>query len=254
MAEPAAPFTLALPPLPTRVLCGDVSYHACVPSTQDLALATTQDGAVFVADAQTGGRGRRHTPWASAAGLGLWVSVVLTGPPDGLPMAAALAVRDAAAPAARLEVRWPNDLYLGGRKVAGVLVERRNGHNALGIGFNVSHREADFPAALRNVATSLALGTGCEWDRGPLLYRLLCALDVYLVRLRAGGHAAVHAAWAEACGLAGCTVTRDGMTGRVAEIAADGALWIETDCGRRRIDHGAVRVLHDAPDTTVQEV
>lgn len=254
MPEPVAPFTLALPPLATQVLRSTVSYHACVSSTQDLALAAREDGAVYVADAQTGGRGRRHTPWASAPGRGLWLSVGLAGPPDGLPMAAALAVRDAAAPEAQLEVRWPNDLYLAGGKLAGVLVERRRGHNALGIGLNVLHTAADFPPALRSTATSLAHATGQPWERGALLHRLLVALDVYLVRLRAGGHAAVHAAWAEACDLAGRFITRDGIAGRVVDIAPDGALWVETEAGHRRIDHGAVRVVHDARTTTAQEV
>lgn len=140
-------------------------------STNDDALAAAKSGAphgaVFGAETQTRGRGRRGSEWVSSPGAGLWFSVLLrpelsaeSGP--GLALCAGLAVRAAVATrvTASTLVKWPNDVLTGGRKLAGILVESqisgaKLGSVVMGIGINVTQRA--FPDSLSNIATSLAL-------------------------------------------------------------------------------------------------
>lgn len=218
-----------------------VAHLGAVASTNDLALAARQDGAVFVADTQTAGRGRRGRTWESRPGLGLWFSVALAGPPDGLNFAAPLALRDALAPGAAPALRWPNDLMLDGRKVGGILIEHRAGWTALGVGLNVAHAAEDFAPALRPAATSLALATGRAWDRWAVLRRALDALDRGVRALRAGGAAPAREAWFDALGIAGRPFARGGVAGVVAGVADNGALIL-------RGDDGAARVLQSDPE------
>src|SRR5687768_13084564 len=110
MPEVTTPFKLELPPLYTEIAGNWVVFYDEVASTQQEALKSRMDGAVFVADAQTQGRGRLGRSWLSQRGKGLWFSVALQGPAKGLNFAGALAVRNAARPSAYLELKWPNDL------------------------------------------------------------------------------------------------------------------------------------------------
>lgn len=248
MAKTAPTWSLELPPLHTEAVGSWVCFYDKADSTQALARAQRLDGAVFVADTQRAGRGCHGRPWHSAPGLGLWFSVSLAGPPAGLTWAGALAVRDAAWPAARLDVKWPNDLLLGGRKVAGVLVEHKDGWNALGIGVNVLHGEADFPEALRAEAGSLQQLTGTAWDRARLLADILHELDLAVTALRGGGIGALHARWVRTLGIAGRRVRGPGAEGRVTGVDRDGALLLETDAGPARIIKGPLEYL-DGPES-----
>jgi BirA family biotin operon repressor/biotin-[acetyl-CoA-carboxylase] ligase len=193
-------------PLPGLQILQGVSWIPQAESTNSLALAAREDGLVIVADAQTAGRGQHGRRWASAAGLGLWFSVCLRGAPQGLNFAAPLAVRDALAPFAPMNIKWPNDVLHEGRKLCGVLVEHRAGWTALGIGINVNHLREDFPEALQHTATSLA-----QWRGGdtPVLFR----------------------AWAEACAIMGQPVDRAGITGVAEGLREDGALMVRTGAG-----------------------
>jgi BirA family biotin operon repressor/biotin-[acetyl-CoA-carboxylase] ligase len=217
-------------------------------STNRLALECGEDGVVFVADAQTAGRGRHGNRWDSAPGLGLWFSVALPAETAGLIFAAALAVRDAVRPEAALDLKWPNDLLHQGRKVCGMLVETRNGRAALGIGLNVHHRVEDFPEPLRASAGSLALAAPTvAWRRAEVLGRILAQLDCRLAQLRGGGFDAVHAAWAEACGILGRRVRRGGVEGEVKLIDREGALLVQTGCGMVRVTDARALVTETAP-------
>lgn len=222
-----------------------IRYFDVAASTNDLALAAQEDGAVYWAGAQTSGRGQRGAHWESASSSGLWFSVCVSGPPDGLPFAAVLAVRDALHEVAPLRVKWPNDLLCNGRKICGVLVEHRGGWNAVGIGLNVSQDEDDFPEEISGLATSLKIETSKSFDARPLLESIVEALDRQIALLRAGGYRELRARWAEACDIVGKTIERDGVRGRVADLDHDGALLVETEVCLARIDHGAVRVLED---------
>lgn len=124
-------------------------------------------GAVVTARRQTAGRGRRGRDWDSATDAGLWLSMVLRPAVSSaalglLPFAAALAAADACLAAAGVSpsIKWPNDLLLSGRKVAGILLEIEGDAAVMGIGINVRHRPEDFPPDLRQNATSLEIITG----------------------------------------------------------------------------------------------
>jgi BirA family biotin operon repressor/biotin-[acetyl-CoA-carboxylase] ligase len=170
---------------------GKLHFAPSTGSTNSDAMAAARNGAphgsVFLADEQTAGRGRGDHSWLSAAGQGLYVSVVLRLPLPAaqmplLPLAAGLAAASAirAATGLAIDLRWPNDLLIGPRKTGGILVESLSDNGRLsfavaGIGINV-HQQA-FPPGLATPATSLDLETGRWIDRAPLLIALLESLE-----------------------------------------------------------------------------
>ena len=131
------------------------------PSTNDrareLALAGAPHGTLVTADGQTAGRGRQGRRWSAPPGRALLLSVVLRGSHELLPLAAAVAV--ARACGRETGIKWPNDVQLDGRKVAGILAEGRpqDGWAVLGIGVNVAVRPEDLPEELRGTAAGLGL-------------------------------------------------------------------------------------------------
>lgn len=169
---------------------GRVLHFPSVGSTNVLALEAAQAGAragAWIADEQTAGRGRGGHGWHSAAGDGLYVSALVAPP---LPMTMALWLSLASGLAARaailevtgmtVDIRWPNDLLLHGRKCGGILVETAVEvamlrYAVIGIGINVNH--AGFPAELEALATSLRMESGRVVSREALLGTLLRALD-----------------------------------------------------------------------------
>ena len=153
-------------------------------STQRLLRPDDPEGAVAVADEQTEGRGRLGRTWLAPAGTSLLVSILLR--PDVAParlpelsLVAGRACAEAIAEVAGLEteVKFPNDVLVRGRKVAGILAEASEGRVVLGIGVNVSQVAGELPAEPRTPATSLLLETGREVDRAELLVALLDRLE-----------------------------------------------------------------------------
>jgi BirA family biotin operon repressor/biotin-[acetyl-CoA-carboxylase] ligase len=153
-------------------------------STQDvLRDVDLTEGAVAVSEHQTAGRGRVGRQWEDAPGTALLLSVLLR-PPDtaGAPqlsLVCALAVAESVEATTGLEagVRWPNDVLVGGRKVAGILLEGHEGAVVCGIGVNVSQTEAALPRDVRTPAASLRTLTGRRQDRAALLVLLLERLE-----------------------------------------------------------------------------
>jgi BirA family biotin operon repressor/biotin-[acetyl-CoA-carboxylase] ligase len=146
-----------------------------------LALAGAPHGMLVTAGEQRAGRGRQGRTWSAPAGRALLASLVLRDVPALLSLASAVAVADvvAAASAAEVEIKWPNDVLLDGRKVAGILAEGRpqEGWVVLGIGINVAVR--DFPPEL----AARAVGLGLEPDAiEPTLAALLAALELRLAQ------------------------------------------------------------------------
>jgi len=144
---------------------------------RELAAGGAPHGTAVTAGEQTAGRGRRGRSWAGPPGQALLLSVVLREWDALLPLRAGLAVADVAGPAAR--VKWPNDVLVDGRKVAGVLVEAQpqEGWAVLGVGVNVAVAPGDLPARLR--ATAGSLGRRPE-DLEGFLHELLAALEARL--------------------------------------------------------------------------
>ena len=162
-----------------------------------LAAAGEPHGAIVAAEEQTAGRGRFGRAWLSEKGAGLYFSMILRPP---LPAAAApmltlvagLAVREAIAQMTGLaaDLRWPNDVLLGGRKCAGILLEltaepERIKHVLLGVGVNVN--QSEMPEELRDEATSLRMACERTFVRAEVLAAVLRALDRALTRLLAPG-------------------------------------------------------------------
>ena len=231
---------LVLSPLSTSIVGSRSFVYETIGSTNDRALDVGGDGTVIVSDTQTAGRGRRGRAWHSASGLGLWFSIAFEDSADGLAFAAPLAVRDAVRDICDVRVKWPNDLLIDGRKFCGVLVERRGGVTALGIGINVKHAAEDFPPELRDQATSLERATGQTIDRGDVLRRVLTALDERVIVIRAGGIDSVRESWAEACAIRGRTIRSDGKEGTVRDIDHDGGLLVNTQDGEIKILFGEI--------------
>lgn len=150
-------------------------WRETCPSTQELARGLPEGG-VATCEEQTAGRGRRGRTWTSRRGAGLLFSLSLhpRTPPERLPpltLVVAEAVAEAAWPTAA--VRWPNDVMVGGRKLAGILAEVRGGAVVIGIGMNANHEAHDLPRNARIAPTSLRLLRGEPVDRAHLLADVL---------------------------------------------------------------------------------
>lgn len=166
--------------IPSRILCLDTT-----PSTNDAcwerARAGEAEGLVVTAEVQTAGRGRFGRHWHSPPGLAIAVSVLLRPalPAERLPLlTAAAAVAAAEAAGAEARIRWPNDVVIGGRKLAGVIVEGREpGVFVLGCGMNVNLGPGDFPEDLRGTSTSLSIEKHAPQDRCSVLRTFLERFD-----------------------------------------------------------------------------
>jgi BirA family biotin operon repressor/biotin-[acetyl-CoA-carboxylase] ligase len=210
-------------------------------STNDDALAAAKDGAphgaVFGAETQSRGRGRRGSEWVSAPGAGLWFSLLLRPTlsaelAPGLALCAGLAVRDAVAKrvTAAVQVKWPNDVLAGGRKLAGILVEsqvsgKQLGSVVVGIGINVT--QTIFPETLAGIATSLCLLAADDWQRERLLADVLQGFESELARLTQAGMAAIVGRLREHDALLGKRLRVDGLEGTGAGIDASGHLRLQ---------------------------
>jgi BirA family transcriptional regulator, biotin operon repressor / biotin---[acetyl-CoA-carboxylase] ligase len=155
-------------------------YAETAPSTQRLLGDDAAEGAVAVAEEQTAGRGRLGRSWVAPARTSVLCSVVLRPAvePGRLPelsLVAGRAVARAIAAGAQLSprIKFPNDVLVKGRKIAGILAEASEGRVVLGIGVNVLQNEAELPES----ATSLRLETGKALARAPLLAELLAQLE-----------------------------------------------------------------------------
>src|SRR5919204_689410 len=162
----------------------EYTYVASCPSTQRLLPPDAPEGAVAVADEQTEGRGRLGRRWEAPPGTSILCSVQLRPAvaasrfPE-LTVVGAEACAEAIRTVTGLEstLKEPNDVLLGGRKVAGILGEAGEGRVVLGIGINVNVREDQLPADVRVPATSLLVEVGAPVDRVGLLVELLAALE-----------------------------------------------------------------------------
>lgn len=207
-----------------------------------LAEAGAPHGTLVTADAQSAGRGRQGRTWSAPPGHALLLSLVLRGAPPLLPLAAAVAVAEACGKDAR--IKWPNDVLLGGRKVAGILVEARPQHGwaVLGIGINVAVRVEDLPAELRGRAGTL--GRPPE-AREEVLSGVLEALEHAL----AMGVDPLLERWRARDALLGREVRWGaGKAGIAAGIDGSGRLVLELPGGgRTTLDAGEVHLVADAP-------
>ena len=242
--------------LTTRRLGRVHEHHPSLGSTNDRALAwlaNAPDGALVSADQQTAGRGRLGRSWSSPAGRDLYASVILRpGVPaagfGALALAVGVGLREGllgvfGGALGELALKWPNDLLLGGRKLAGILCESRwRGREVevvVGFGINVHRQLDEFDPELRGSATSLAIVLGPELRRGRaiVLAGVLAGLERELERFFAAGFAGVRARYEPHCVVLGraVEVEQPGGGRRVVAIAEgldeDGALRVRPRSG-----------------------
>jgi BirA family biotin operon repressor/biotin-[acetyl-CoA-carboxylase] ligase len=206
-----------------------------------LAEGGRPSGSVIGAEAQTAGQGRHGRPWHSEPGAGLYCSVVLrlTLPPERLPvvtMAAGLAAAEAitASTGVVVDLRWPNDVMIGDRKVCGILVQQYDGALICGIGINVN--QTSFPEDISDIATSLSIAAGRQLSREDLLVALLECLDRHVEILTSQGVSAVLRLFTAASSyLAGRRVVVEQgpsvLHGTTDGLDESGFLWLRGDDG-----------------------
>ncbi len=251
----------------TRWIGRRLDVYAEVDSTnrvaEALARAGAPEGTLVVADRQSAGRGRLGRSFFSPGGLSVYLSLILRPDcgPERAPehvFAAAVAVVSAARGVLpdreRIEIKWPNDVLVGGRKLSGInlpahLEPGRVVHAVLGVGINVNTRVEQFPEELREIATSLAIERGGPLDRVAFAERFLLDLERELDRLRSEGFGPVLDRWRESFKMTGARIRVGGpglpreIAGSVRGVDAQGALLVETDRGVERIVAGDVSLL-----------
>lgn len=202
---------------------------------RELAASGAPHGALVTAGEQSAGRGRQGRSWTAPAGRALLCSIVIRDPVPLLPLAAGIAVADVLGPEA--QIKWPNDVLLSGRKVAGILVEARpqEGWAVVGIGLNVALRPEDFPVELRDTAGTLGLDPDAI---EPVLNSLLGRLDHWLSSADREVLEAVRARDA----LRDREVSWSGGRGVAAGIDEAGSLVVATESGTLALDAGEVHL------------
>ncbi|MBL0175414.1 MAG: biotin--[acetyl-CoA-carboxylase] ligase [Ignavibacteria bacterium] len=217
------------------------------PTARGLALEGAPHGAAVTADYQSGGRGRSDRVWHSPRGENLLVSYV-TYPArpmeewGGLSLLAGVAIHDVLHEEFSIDgdLKWPNDVLVGGRKIAGVLIEGGRSvlgaYAVIGIGLNVNQRVFDAQYVLP--ATSIALECGRDADREAVFEAMSKRLERCFVRWTERGSAAIAAAWRSRTTMLGRPASvRNGAemeTVTALDIGADGGLLVEDSLGRRR--------------------
>ncbi len=235
-----------------KVVGRDIRVFQETASTNDivekLARDGVKEGVVVFAESQSKGRGRLGRKWISPARKGLWFSVLLR--PDLRPQAATQLTVAAATALFRAirdvggltpEIKWPNDILIKGRKVAGVLTElsaelAHVNHLILGIGVDVNQTAADFPTELRKIATSLKVEAGRHIQRAELAAAILRELDRDYARIVSQDFGKVADEWQQQCTTIGQRVAIHigdrVIQGHAEALDDDGALLLRTQHGR----------------------
>ena len=234
-----------------KVIGRDIRVFEETGSTNDVVEKLARDGVgegvVVFAESQTKGRGRLGRKWISPGRKGLWFSVLLR--PNLHPSAATQLTVAAATALVRgirsqtglePQIKWPNDILLNGRKIAGVLTELsaeldRVKHVILGIGVDVNLTTTDFPAELRKLATSLRIESGRTWRRADLAAAMLIELEQDYLRISDGKFGVIADEWERHCATLGhqVSIQMGGrvLQGRAESLDPDGALLLRTDHG-----------------------
>jgi BirA family biotin operon repressor/biotin-[acetyl-CoA-carboxylase] ligase len=214
---------------------------------RELAAAGAAHGTLVTADEQSAGRGRQGRAWTAPPKSAVLMSVVLRGLDQRdslLPFAAALAVCEACECEGRsptCQIKWPNDVWINGKKVAGILIEGRpqEGWAVLGIGLNVFIDTDDFPPELRDTATSLLIEYSAP-DVEAMIEEIVAHLDTWL----SFDPAELLAAWRKRDALFGRPVRWEngGKEGIAAGVDDSGALIVDTADGQVTLDAGEVHL------------
>ncbi|MSR64407.1 MAG: biotin--[acetyl-CoA-carboxylase] ligase [Verrucomicrobiae bacterium] len=240
-------------PTAEPVIGRDIIVYKQTDSTSNvidrLALDGIAEGVVVFAETQTKGRGRRGRTWISPSGSGLWLSVLLrpNWPPQAvtrITILSAVALVEALREVTGIvaEIKWPNDVLVNGRKLAGILTEMETDSDqvrfvTLGIGVNVRH--IDFPPELQNIATTVEDACDQPVRRADLAAALLLALDRLYAKTVAGEFEPIRRQWGEHSSTLGKRVAMQIGTqcveGQAMALDENGSMLVRTDNGR--IEH-----------------
>jgi BirA family transcriptional regulator, biotin operon repressor / biotin---[acetyl-CoA-carboxylase] ligase len=231
-----------------------IVYKESCLSTQFIAHEEAQngapDGTVVISEEQTSGKGRMSRPWDSAAGKGIWMSVI-TCPaltPQQAPqmtLVAAVAVTRAIEEVAGVNpsIKWPNDILIDGKKVTGILTELQADPDRvkaiiLGIGINVNQNDEDFPEELKSIATSLKMVNGKTINRAKLIAKTLEFLEHYTNLYVAHGFSPIKLLWEGYSNTVGkrirAVMFNETIEGIAMGITEDGMLNLKLDDGSIR--------------------
>ncbi len=237
---------------------GPVIFNQSLDSTnltaKKLADSGTVDGTVVLCDEQSSGRGRQGRDWQATPGLDLTFSAVVRNLSDRmslLPVAAAVAVCESCDDVAGTDTRikWPNDVWIGRNKVAGILIEAkpRGDWAVVGVGLNVNSQKEHFPESLRDQATSLLIKTDNEVERETLLRSFLECLDKHVEELRDGTTAHLLRFYRSRDVLRGLTIGWEAggseHRGRAEGIDDSGNLIVSTRDGQATLSAGEVHLV-----------
>lgn len=200
---------------------------------KQMAAANAPEGSLVIAEEQTQGRGRLDRQWFSPAGQGIYLSLILRpslAPNEATHMVllTAVAVAEALIGATGLDVtiKWPNDILVHGRKIAGILMEVAMEMDAVdyvvvGLGLNVNIPSEQFPESFRQGATSILMETGKPGSRLELLHRILESFEDHYRIFQASGYPAIMKRWRELTDLVGRQISVQTINGRYSGIVSD---------------------------------
>lgn len=221
-------------------------YEQSCGSTQELLDAGMPEGALALCDEQTQGRGRLGRNWTAPPGTAILASLLLRPPSDRvvseLSLVAGTAVAEAIEGAVGLavQVKWPNDVMLNRRKVAGILAEASDGIVVVGIGVNVNQERGDLPEDTPVSAGSLYTIDGVKRERGPLLAGILERLEVNYDAWLERGLDGVYDSLGSRDFLRGRRIAVNGENGVGVKIDRDGRFIVDVDGEERAVESGEI--------------
>jgi len=219
-------------------------YYPEIGSTNDeayrLGLEGAPEGTVVIADMQTKGKGRLQRVWHSPAGINLYTSIILrpqikTAAAPQISLVAGVAVTELLGQfcPGRVELKWPNDVLINGKKICGILAQMKTEADQIdfvvvGIGMNVNIRQDQFPADITDIATSLWAETGREISREDLIISLYEIFAKWYKKLLQDGFASIKERWLHYAAMIGRNVQisyfNETLTGKALGIDDSGAL------------------------------
>jgi len=238
----------------TRIVGEELIYYESVESTNrllfELADKGLEDGTVLISDMQTGGKGRLGRNWFSPGGVNLYLSVLLR--PEVSPensavftfIASLALVKTLDELDIRSQIKWPNDLLINNKKVAGVLTEMKNNGDKLnfiiiGIGLNINLSEKSINENLTDISnyvTSLSIEKNSSLDREKIASDLISYIDHYYLKFNAEGINSIVAEWSNRWGMlnekVSIKVDNNIISGIARKIDSNGFLYIEDNKGK----------------------
>ncbi|KIL44178.1 biotin--[acetyl-CoA-carboxylase] ligase [Jeotgalibacillus soli] len=237
--------------LETEQLGRNIVFYQTLDSTQKIAHQLAQEsapeGTLVIAEEQKTGRGRMSRQWYSPPGTGIWMSLLLRPelPPQKAPqftLITSVAIVQAIEEVCGLQVqiKWPNDLLIDGKKITGILTELQADSERIysliiGMGMNVNQKQADFPEELHEIATSLALAKGEPVSRAKLVQRVLFHIERYYKMYMDKGFEPIKLLWESYAVTIGKHITartlHDSISGVALGITDEGVLLLEDKDG-----------------------